>query len=178
MKTLILLRHAKSSWDDPVTRDFDRPLNPRGRRAAQTIGRELRVLGLGFDSVLASPAARVVETLAGVGEGYGAPLRPVYDDRIYLASPSTLLELVRAADDDVDRLLVVGHNPGLERLAMLLTREDGNGLRRELDKKYPTAAVVEIRLPVERWRDVGEGDGHLECFIRPRDLDPALGPGN
>lgn len=174
MKTLILLRHAKSGWGDPVQRDFDRPLNAKGRRAARTIGRELRDRQVGFDAVLASPAVRVVETIEVVSEGYGRPIRAVYDDRVYLASARTLLAVVHGADDRVDRLLLVGHNPGLERLAMLLTRDDG--LRREVEAKYPTATVAEIRLPAEHWRDVEPGSGRLEHFIRPRDLDPALGP--
>ena len=177
MKTLILLRHAKSAWDDSSLRDFERPLNKRGRRAARTIGREMRSQGLAFDAVLASPAARVVETLADVSEGYGAPIAAAYDERVYLATAATLLELVRKANDKADRLLLVGHNPGLETLALLLTREHGeNGLRRELAGKYPTAALAEIALPVEHWRDVEAGGGELSRFIRPRDLDPELGP--
>ena len=176
MKTLILLRHAKSGWNGRSGRDFDRPLNAKGRRAARTIGRELRECGLGFDAVVASPAVRVVETVADMAEGYGVAIRPVYDPSVYLASPATLLQLVRSTDDRADRLLVVGHNPGLERLAMLVTHDDGNGLRSRLAEKYPTATVAEISFPVEHWRDVREGTGRIERFIRPRDLDPALGP--
>src|SRR3712207_2234511 len=104
MKKLTLLRHAKSGWDDPVQRDFDRPLNKRGRRAAQTIGREMRSLGLGFDQVIASPAVRVVETRRDVSDGYGRSLDAQFDKRIYLASIETLLEVVHAADDEADRL--------------------------------------------------------------------------
>jgi phosphohistidine phosphatase len=176
MKTLTLLRHAKSVWDDPVARDFDRPLNRKGRRAACRVGAEMRSRGLAFDRVVASPAARVVETLADLGEGYGAALPAAFDPRIYLASVATLLEVVRETDDAAERLLLVGHNPGLERLAMLLTGGDGDGLRGEMAAKYPTGTVAEISLPVEHWRDVAAGIGRVERFIRPRDLDPALGP--
>ena len=174
MKTLTLLRHAKSTWDDPVSRDFDRPLNKRGHRAAQTIGREMRRLGLEFDRVAASPAARVQETLDGVAEGYGRSLEPGFDQRIYLASPETLLDIARSTDDTADSLLIVGHNPGLEGLAMLLAGE--SALRSELAEKYPTATLAVISFPVERWSDVAEGTGTLSRFIRPRDLDPELGP--
>ena len=174
MKTLTLLRHAKSAWDDPIARDFDRPLNARGRKAARTIGREMRDLGLQFDQVIASPAARVIETIADVEEGYGGPLEPAYDERIYLASTDTLMEIVHGADEAAERLLLVGHNPGLERLALFLT--SGEGVRAELAIKYPTATMAEISLPVERWRDVAEGVGAIERFVRPRDLDPELGP--
>ena len=176
MKTLTLLRHAKSGWDDPVKRDFDRPLNKRGRKAALTVGREMRARGLAFDRVIASPAVRVIETLADVAEGYGGPIEPIYDNRIYLAPVSTLLELIHEADDGAERLLIVGHNPGLELLAMTLTRDDGAGLRGEIAIKYPTATLAEIALPVDHWREVAEGIGEVIRFIRPRDLDPELGP--
>ena len=174
MKTLTLLRHAKSAWDDPVQRDFDRPLNTRGRRAAQTIGREMRALGLVFDEVIASPAVRVMETLDEVSKGYGRSLEPEFDKRIYLASTDSLLDVIHAAGEGAERLLLVGHNPGLEKLALLLT-ESGD-LRAEVAIKYPTATLAEIELPTESWADVSAGIGTISRFIRPRDLDPELGP--
>ncbi len=174
MKTLTLLRHAKSTWDDPVARDFDRPLNKRGRRAAQTIGREMRAQSLVFDRVIASPAVRVRETVDEVVEGYGRSLDPEFNQRIYLAQTETLLEILRATPDSTQSLLIVGHNPGLERLAILLT--SSGSLRSELEAKYPTATLAEVMLPVDRWQEVSEGLGELTRFIRPRDLDPELGP--
>ena len=177
MKTLTLLRHAKSAWDDPVLRDFDRPLNKKGRKAARLVGREMRAHGLAFDAVVASPAIRVVETLADVAEGYGRPIEPRYDQRLYLASAATLLQIVRETDENATRLLVVGHNPGLEALALQLTAGKAEDeLRGALREKYPTATVAEIALPVAGWSEVAAGAGRLERFIRPRDLDPALGP--
>lgn len=167
MKTLTLLRHAKSGWDDPSLTDFQRPLNARGREAARAMGREMRALGLAFDRVLASPAARVTETLRDLAETYG-PLAPAYDERVYLAAPGTLLGLLRDTDDAHERLLIVGHNPGLERLALLLSR--AGPLRDEIAAKYPTGALAEIAFPVGHWRDVAEGTGTLTRFIRPRDL--------
>jgi len=175
MKSLTLLRHAKSGWDDPVSRDFDRPLNPRGRRAARTVGLEMKAQGLAFDLVLASPARRVIETLAEVGAAYGA-LEPEYDERLYLASTATLLEIVRGTPDQVERLLLVGHNPGLEELALRLSSRDEGGLRGEVEVKYPTGTIAEIGLPVEHWAQVKERTGKIVRFIRPRDLDPELGP--
>jgi phosphohistidine phosphatase len=168
MKILSLLRHAKSGWDDPSLSDFARPLNARGRGAARAMGRELRALGLGWDRILASPAARVTETIDGLAESYG-PLAPVYDERIYLASLDTLVELVRATDDAVATLLLVGHNPGMERLALLLSR--GGPLHDELALKYPTGALAEIAFPIDHWRDVAESGGALSRFLRPRDLE-------
>lgn len=174
MKTLTLLRHAKSGWDAPVVRDFDRPLNARGRKAARAMGREMRRLGLGYDQVLASPAARVAETLTELAQGYGAAVATDFEDNVYLAPPETLLALVRAADDAGARLLLVGHNPGMEQLALALAKD--GALRDEVAAKYPTAALAEIGFDIARWRDVAPGEGRLTRFIRPRDLDAALGP--
>lgn len=176
MKILTLLRHAKSSWDDPVSRDFDRPLNTRGRKAARVIGRAMRDEGLTFDAIIASPAVRVVETLRDVGDGYGHALEPEQHQDLYLASPAVLLERIHHVDDAVDRLLVVGHNPGLEQLTLLLAGGDERGLRAEVELKYPTATLAEIRFDVDRWSDVDAAGGTLTRFIRPRDLDPELGP--
>jgi phosphohistidine phosphatase len=175
MKTLTLLRHAKSGWDDPAARDFDRPLNPRGRRAARTVAAEMRRLGLGFDRAVASPARRVIETIEEVARAFG-PIAADYDRRLYLAAPETLMEVVRETPDEVERLLLVGHNPGLEILAVTLAGRGEAPLREALALKYPTATVAEIALPAERWRDVGSGSGEIRRFIRPRDLDPELGP--
>ncbi|MFL6856711.1 MAG: SixA phosphatase family protein [Allosphingosinicella sp.] len=173
MKTLTLLRHAKSGWDDPIARDFDRPLNPRGRRAARAVAREMHRLGLAYDLVLASPARRVVETIEEIEPVFGA-LHPHFERDIYLAPPERLLELVRHADEGATRVLIVGHNPGLESLALALT--GAGALRDDLEEKYPTATLAEIALPVGQWAEVSEGMGALSRFVRPRDLDPDLGP--
>jgi phosphohistidine phosphatase len=176
MRILTLMRHAKSGWDDPAQCDFDRPLNPRGRRGARIVGQEMRRLHLAFDRVLASPARRVVETIEEVEKGFGR-LSPVYDPSVYLAPAETLLELVRAAPDAVRSLMIVGHNPGLESLALLLAGPAGP-LHDALAVKYPTGALAEVRLAIGHWRAVGPDAGTLARFIRPRDLDPALGPEN
>jgi len=168
MKTLTLLRHAKSGWDDPSLSDFQRPLNARGRSAARAMGREMRALGLAFDHIVASPAARVTETILGLAESYG-PLAPAYDEDVYLASLEALLDIVRATDDRHATLLLVGHNPGMERLTLLLSR--GGALHDEVALKYPTGALAEIELPVDHWRDVAESGGTLTRFLRPRDLE-------
>ena len=178
MKTLTLLRHAKSGWDDGVQRDFDRPLNPKGRRAAQTIGRHLRREALAFDHVVASPAQRVVETLAEVEAGYGASLSPAWDKRLYLASAETLLELVRALPDAHARVLLVGHNPGLEDLVLELVpdgADQNRGPRDAVEMKYPTAALAELSWS-DGWPGLRSGGATLTRFTRPRDLDPTLGP--
>src|SRR3954471_67710 len=101
MKILTLLRHAKSGWEDPTLSDFDRPLNARGRGAARAMGREMRAIGLAWDRIVASPAVRVTETIPALAETYG-PLSVDYDERIYLASLDTLLDIVRTTDESCE----------------------------------------------------------------------------
>jgi phosphohistidine phosphatase len=117
-----------------------------------------------------------VETLADVAQGYGSPISPAYDERIYLASVTTLLDVIHETDDKAERLLIVGHNPGLESLALMLTDGDEAGLRAQLAIKYPTGTIAEIAFAVDSWGDVAPGTGRLRRYIRPRDLDPELGP--
>lgn len=174
MKKLMLLRHAKSDWSDAVTPDVKRSLNQRGVLAATAIGKEIGAQGLTFDAVIASPATRVVETLEEVAKAYGRPMSPSFDERVYLASTETLLELVRATSDEVETLLVVGHNPGLENLLHRLTASKSKAGSETMP--YPTAGLAEISLPIEHWSDAGEVPGTLVQFIRPSRLDPGLGP--
>jgi len=176
LKTLTLLRHAKSGWDDPVSRDFDRPLNAKGKRAAETVGRTMRSLDLAFDHVVASPAVRVEQTIDGVESGYGRALSPAYDRRVYLASAGSLLDVVRETADDHATLLLIGHNPGLEDLVLLLAPDEPGGLRGDVEEKYPTATLAGLTFAVDAWGDIVEGAGTLTRLIRPRDLDPELGP--
>jgi phosphohistidine phosphatase len=175
VKTLTLLRHAKSGWDDPVARDFDRPLNPKGRRAAALMGRHMRALGLTFDRVVASPAVRVMETIADVESGYGV-LGPDYDRRLYLAAETTLLDVARETPDTAATLLLIGHNPGLEDLVLALVPDVPGTLRDSVEEKYPTATLAQMTFAVDRWSDLAPGGATLARFVRPRDLDAALGP--
>ena len=169
MKTLFLLRHAKSSWALADQRDFDRPLNDRGRAAALMMGREFRRLGLAAERIISSPSARTMETLAQISSGYGARMPVDYHPDLYLASTETLLAHVRATEDEFGSLLIVGHYPGLQQLALLLGA-DGPP-RPEIVAKYPTGALAEIELPVGRWAEVREGEGRITRFLRPRDLE-------
>ena len=156
MKSLTLLRHAKSERDSPDGSDFARSPNDRGLADAARMGEEMRKLGLRYDLVSASPARRVVETLEAVG------LSPRFDERIYNASTQELLAIVQETEDVIDRLMLVGHNPGFERLAGQLS----NG---PID--FPTGALVEIELLIEHWRHAGTASGQLVRFIRPKELD-------
>ena len=171
MKRLAILRHAKSSWDDSSLDDFARPLNERGVKAARRMGREMRKRKLSFDYVIASPAVRVRETLDGVVEGGADIPAPRFDERIYLASVGTLLEIVRKVADDVKAPLLVGHNPGLEHLLSTLARDDDHGLRDKVLGKFPTGALAVVQLDANSWRDIGEKSGEIVELILPRELD-------
>ncbi len=178
MKRLTLLRHAKSSWDDPVVaRDFDRPLNDRGIRAARVMGLYMKREGLSFDHIIASPAVRVAETIHHLAPAYGARMEPTWERRVYLASSATLMDVLREANDAAQSLLLIGHNPGMEDLILDLVPETaGCPIRAEVYEKYPTAALAEIEIDISHWRDIDRGIGRLTRFIRPRDLDADLGP--
>ena len=176
MKTLTLLRHAKSGEDADVKRDFDRRLNAKGRRAARAMGRHLKEHGFRFDRVVASPALRVAETIEEVAAGYEVALDLVWERRIYLATADELLDIVRETPPQVTELLLVGHNPGLEDLVLLLVSEAGEEMRHQVEEKYPTASIARIALDIAGWGDTAAGRGQLSCFVRPRDLDASLGP--
>jgi phosphohistidine phosphatase len=171
MKRLTILRHAKSSWEDPNIKDFDRQLNGRGRKAARAVGKELKRRKMRFDFVLASPAVRVRQTLDGLFKGYGEALDVHFDDRIYETSEETLLEIVRDLPDDAKQPLLVGHNPGLERLAVGLTHDDDQGFRSSISHKFPTGALAVVNLPASNWAGVATGSGEIAELILPRELD-------
>ena len=162
MKRLTILRHAKSSWDDPGLDDFNRPLNERGWKAARRMGRELEERGLKFDLVLSSTAARARETIDGVQESYDFAAPIAFEPRLYLATETALLEILGALDEKVKAPLIVGHNPGLELLIAGLTR---------VERKFPTGALAVIDLPARRWAEVEPGSGEIVELILPKELD-------
>jgi len=164
VKRLLVLRHAKAERDSNSGRDFDRPLAERGWKDAANVGRAMRERGLRPDAIIASPAKRVVETLAALAEGYG-PLEAEYDRRIYNASPETLLDAVRQADDEALTLLLVGHDPGLHLLLLDLTRSDDRGLRTQIEESFPTATLAAVDIAAASWADAGPTSGELADLI-------------
>jgi phosphohistidine phosphatase len=177
MKKLGLYRHAKSDWHDARARDFDRPLNKRGRRAAALMGKHIREHGIAWGRIIASPAVRCAETFelgsVAIGQTYPAE----WDRRIYLASSATLEDLLREQDDSCASVMMIGHNPGLEDLIFDLVPDDGSSpLREMVEEKFPTAAFAVIELDIARWADLAWNCGKLVHMMRPRDLDPELGP--
>ncbi|NNM32739.1 MAG: histidine phosphatase family protein [Gemmatimonadetes bacterium] len=167
MPTLLLARHAKSSWDDPSLRDHDRPLNRRGASDAPRIGAALLERDLVPDLVLSSTSARTRETLAGMEEGTGIPLTADYLPELYLASPGTMLSAIQSAPRDAETLMVLSHNPGTHALAVGLTATGPQEAREAMRFKFPTGAVAILTFDLDDWRHV-RNDGHLEEFIRPR----------
>jgi phosphohistidine phosphatase len=168
MKTLYVLRHAKSDWGDESLPDFDRPLNHRGNKAAKAIGHEMAARRIHPDLVITSPAVRAKETVERMLHGYGEDLPVTEDRRIYEAATGALIEVVRNAPEDADRLMMVGHNPGLQELVVALS--EPSALREEAGQKFPTGALAEIRFSIDRWSELAPGTGQLEDLIKPRDL--------
>jgi phosphohistidine phosphatase len=177
LKILGLFRHAKSDWHDPRARDFDRPLNQRGRMGAEIMGRHIRDHGMRWDRIVSSPAIRCAETIEIACQAAGQPVAVNWDRRIYLASSATLADLLREQDGDPQSILMVGHNPGLEDLIFDLVPDDGSSpLRDAVEVKFPTASFAVLELALDRWDQLRERCGKLVHLTRPRDLDPALGP--
>ena len=169
-RRLLLLRHAKSAWPDVP--DRDRPLAPRGLRQAPLTGAWLRSAGCQPGLVLCSPARRTRETWQLVAAELGTAGTVRYDERVYGASASSLLELVRESPPSVTTLLLVGHSPGLPDLAAGLAdpaASAADALRR-LTAKFPTAAVAVLHMP-GNWQDLATGGARLDSFVAPRDLE-------
>lgn len=161
-KILYLFRHAKSSWEDPVVDDFDRPLNRRGEKAAPLMGKVMRARGVFPDLILSSPAKRARQTAklalkkAGMDEA-----EIVFDDRLYHASPNGLLKIVRHTDQLLGSVMIFGHNPGLSEFVYLLTG---------VEEVFPTAALACIHLKSQNWNEAGNGTGKLEWIVRPKEI--------
>jgi phosphohistidine phosphatase len=163
MKTLLVLRHAKSSWREAELADHDRPLNKRGKRDAPRMGELMRAEGLLPDLILTSSARRALTTAELVAEtsGYGGDIQVSRD--LYAAGPEEFIAALCALPDELDTVLVVGHNPGLEELVELLTEESS---------AMPTATLAQVQLDIDRWVDLQEQEsGRLVNLWLPRNLD-------
>jgi phosphohistidine phosphatase len=166
MKRLLLLRHAKSSWDDPSLADRDRPLAPRGHRAAERMAEHLRSSAPPVDLVLCSPALRTTETLEHLGRAFG-DAEMMVEDGLYGATEVELLDRLRRVPEDAEGVAMIGHNPGVQDLALDLARggEDHERMR----AKFPTGALAVIEFD-GAWAELSEGGGRLIAFVTPKDL--------
>jgi phosphohistidine phosphatase len=163
LRLLHLLRHAKSSWDDPTLTDHERPLAPRGLKASQRIADHVAQSGIAPELVLCSTALRTRQTLAALLPVLGGDVDIRLEDALYRAGPHEVLARVREADDAISSLLVIGHNPTLHELALFLS-----GHAEALDR-FPTGALASLAVPTA-WADLGEGGAELEGFVVPREL--------
>jgi phosphohistidine phosphatase len=176
MQQLLLLRHAKSSWDDPSQSDHARPLNPRGRQAAAELRTVLRELGLLPDVVLVSSARRTRQTLEALAPWDETPIiEPM--DGLYLAEPARLSRIVRGVSPTVRSLMLVGHNPGLHEFALMLAgpaRHGGSSTAARLARSFPPGALAEFTVG-GAWGELGPGGGRLVRFVVPGDAAEAEG---
>ena len=161
MKRLILMRHAKSSWDDPLMADRDRPLNGRGRVSARVVGDWMRAKNYVPDQVLSSSAARTRETFSRLGFVCAAQ----FVDKLYLAGPDVMMDALRGATGD--SVLMLGHNPGIAWFAQNLVQVPPPHSR---FFDYPTCATMVAEFDVDAWRDIGTGSGKAVDFVIPREL--------
>jgi phosphohistidine phosphatase len=161
MKTLLLLRHAKSSWKQPEMADHDRPLNRRGKKEAPKVGRYLKENDLVPDLILSSTARRAHDTAQAVADECGfAGQIDLYQD-LYLSDTACYLDLLHCLPDDANRVLVVGHNPDLDELLTLLT---------DVAEHMTTAALAQVDLPITSWQELSEAtDGRLQNLWAPRE---------
>jgi len=161
MKTLLILRHAKSDWDEPGVADHDRTLSGRGKRDAPRAGQHLRTAQMVPDLILCSSAKRARRTAKMVAEASGYEGEVALKDELYLAGAETYIEVLQKVPDACKSVMVVGHNPGLEELLVALTGEA---------EHLPTAALARVALPIAHWRDISEEvDGKLVDIWRPKE---------
>jgi len=170
MRRLYLLRHAKSSWDDPTLPDHDRPLAPRGRKACGLLRDHLAAEAILPEVVICSSATRTQETLAAVIDGFANEPSVWEEERLYGAGADEMLGVIHELSGEFNSAMLVGHNPGTQQLAELLARDtDGSEALLDLRRKYPTGAFATLSFDGE-WLRLGPGVAVLEAFVRPADL--------
>ena len=160
MKTLLIMRHAKSSWSAPGKSDFDRPLNERGRRTAPIMGQFIREKGFVPNLILSSTAARAKSTAELFADHSGYTGEIAFEKQFYLAHPDTYIEVL-SWQDSPGAIMVIGHNPGLEQLVYDLTGES---------ESMPTAAIAHVDLPIDKWSEIISAQGELIDLWRPKEL--------
>jgi len=167
VRTLYLLRHAKSSWDDPRLADHERPLNPRGRRAAERLAAYLRHQAAQPSLVLCSSAQRARETLAAIQPALGAGVVVAVEDGLYGAGAAELMARIRQAPPEAASVMVIAHNPGLEDLALHLAGDGDEGALRRLRAKYPTGALATLDFGSDEWGALAPRAGYLVSLVIP-----------
>lgn len=169
-RRILLLRHAKSAWDEPGLDDYERPLAPRGRRAAAVMGVYVRDEGLVPDLVLCSGARRARETWELAAHELGRAPAVEHDPALYMATADRLLKRLKKLPAAVKTVLIVGHEGGVDALARRLVADGPAPLRRRLGEKFPTAALAAIALELDDWAALCEKSGTLTRLAAPKDL--------
>ena len=166
-KQLFVLRHAKSSWDDPGLEDHNRPLAPRGRRAVAALAEHIRATGIAPALVLCSSARRTRETLDGLGLSAEVLIEPA----LYSATPAQLLERLHELPSELESVMVIGHNPTMQVLVLRLAAASGldDSALADVRRKFPTGALATLELDCD-WSELGSGDARLDAFVRPKQL--------
>ena len=164
-KQLFILRHAKSSWDNPALDDHERPLAPRGRWAVRVIAEHLRANGIEPALILCSTSRRTRETLEGLKPGG----RQLIEPELYAASTSAIIERLKRVPEDVDSVMLIGHNPAMQTLVLRLAAGDPDSDLSEVKRKFPTAALATLTLDCG-WHELGPGRARLVGFVRPKQL--------
>lgn len=170
MLTLTLFRHAKSSWADPSLQDFDRPLAPRGEEAAPLMGAFLAERGLIPNLILCSTSRRTRQTLDLALASLKTRPKLHYDEALYHATVPALLAIIRAAPADAHHLMLVGHNPGMQSLALELIGGGDPAGRRAIAQKFPSGAVAIMTFDAANWAAIRPGSAHLTIFTTPKQL--------
>ncbi len=169
MRRLTLVRHAKSDWKNPDLKDIDRPLNRRGTKDAPKMAAQLAARQVRVDLMITSPAVRALETARVFARALGYPLRRLKsDERLYLAQPKDILEIVRGVGSRVRHLMLFGHNPGLSEFAQALSNDPELG-------ELPTCAVYSVELDIRGWTDAKFGDALNPSLTHPKSLLGLLG---
>jgi phosphohistidine phosphatase len=169
VKRLWLLRHAKSSWDDPGLPDPDRPLAPQGRRAADLLAAHLATSDVRPSVVLCSSSLRTRQTLAAILPALGDALQIRIERALYVAGAAQLLERLRRLPNRVSSAMLIAHNPGIQDLAVALAA--GGPALAGLGEKFPTGALAGLELDVERWPDLDHGTATATALVTPRSLE-------
>lgn len=165
-RQLYVLRHAKSSWEDPALEDRERPLTPRGFRTVKALSKHLRASGIAPDQVLCSPARRTRET----HEGVDPPGELLVEEALYEATADEVIDRLRHVPDSMASVMVIGHNPALQMLVLKLARDDSDPKRLSaVLRKFPTGGLATLEFD-RPWSELSAGSARLLAIVRPRDL--------
>lgn len=170
MKRIVLIRHAKSSWQDDAQDDLDRPLNERGRKAISDIARWLKEYKVKPDFVWLSPATRCQETWHHLRKEWDTTIKATQHRALYMADPKTMLEVLKLTSDDIDTVALVGHQPGISAATRKLADGKETKTLARAYSKFPTAAVAVLETPVQQWADLDFKSARFQKFIVPKEL--------